>query len=99
MMQYKVFCANDQKVTAHDHLPDRNGEVLLQCSVCGRYLKFPAGIAQEEFIKMLDSLESINKLKLGKQTVQPDPLPIRAVGEKKQSFLERMEKFFNGFSN
>jgi hypothetical protein len=37
-----LFCANDQKETAHVLDVDGNGEVVLTCP-CGRFIKLPAG--------------------------------------------------------
>lgn len=42
----KVFCAQCQKETEHVAEIDRNGEVVLTCSECGRAIKVPRLEAQ-----------------------------------------------------
>ena len=44
-----IFCANDQVETPHFLSSSPSGEIQAVCSVCGRTLKFPAGLTREEF--------------------------------------------------
>lgn len=38
-----VFCANEQKETEHSIDIDGNGEIVLTCVECGRFIKLPKG--------------------------------------------------------
>lgn len=92
MAQYAVFCAHDQAVTPHDHLPDPNNEVLLSCTVCGRTVKFPVGLGKDEFTKTLKQHEKDNKLPSPPEPLpEPEPLPIPAIGPaRKKTLLEKL---------
>lgn len=68
----------------HNHLPDQNNEVLLQCVSCGRNLKFPVGLGQDEFKAALKEHRRVNKVKDFAITVEPelpDPLSIPIIDE------------------
>ncbi len=44
-----IFCANEQVETEHVLSVSPSGEIIATCSVCGRFLKFPAGVTRAEF--------------------------------------------------
>ena len=82
--QYSILCAHEQAMTPHNHLPDQNNEVLLQCASCGRCLKFPVGLGQDEFKAALKEHRRVNKVKgfeLAVEPELPEPLPIPAIDE------------------
>ena len=72
--QYSVFCANEQAMTPHNHLPDQNNEVLLQCASCGRILKFPVGLGQDEFKAAIKAHKKANVIKNFVLASEPAPL-------------------------
>src|SRR6266851_1807590 len=55
-----IFCANDQEVVEWAHLPDRNGEILFQCTKCGRFLKYPSGTSRGKLAKLFIAQEKQN---------------------------------------
>jgi hypothetical protein len=86
--QYSVFCAHEQAMTPHNHLPDQNNEVLLQCASCGRILKFPVGLGQDEFVAAIKKHKKDNKVKDYAAAVEPAPLaslPLPTVEEVAES--------------
>lgn len=55
-----IFCANCQEHTDHVLSVSQSGEVVATCPVCGRVLKFPAGVTREEFDKLVQQQEESN---------------------------------------
>lgn len=87
-----IFCAQDQKVTQWNHLPDAGGEILLQCVDCGRFLKFPAGTTRSKLAKLIIAQEKENA---GAVPIESVPSPIVPVQVEppaiKDSFWEKVK--------
>lgn len=64
-----VFCANEQKETAHTVDIDGNGEVVLTCA-CGRFLKFPADTDSETLKKYIIAHREQNSGQLSVEAIE-----------------------------
>jgi len=62
-----IFCANEQVDTLHELSASPSGEIQATCVICGRVLKFPAGITPEEFDSLVESHKTSN---IGQVTVE-----------------------------
>ena len=65
-----VFCANCQEETEHvASVNDRTGdELLLECETCGRVLKFPLSVTQEELVALLSDHQEANAGQVTKES-------------------------------
>ena len=92
---YLIFCAQDQKPTEWNHLPDRNGEILFQCTECGRFLKYPTGTTRSKLAKLFIEQEKQNAGAVPVETV-PSPVVVSQQEPKpiKESFWEKMKDAF-----
>lgn len=55
----KIFCANDQTEKVHE-LYFGALELVAECTVCHRVLKFPAGLSREKFDALLEKHKNAN---------------------------------------
>jgi ribosomal protein S27E len=82
--KYNLFCAHEQATTPHNHLQDPNNEVILQCTGCGRVIKFPTGLGQDELKAAIRQHRKDNKranFELAVEPPLPDPLPLPTAEE------------------
>jgi len=56
-----IFCANEQMETSHVLSSSSSGEVVATCEICGRILKFPAGIDRDTFGDLLVQQKADNE--------------------------------------
>ena len=62
-----IFCANDQAEQVHDLSASPSGEVQANCQVCGRLIKFPAGVSRDDFDALVAAHKDANQ---GQVTVE-----------------------------
>jgi hypothetical protein len=103
-----IFCANCQEETEHDFAKSTySGEYISECKVCGRNLKFPAGISQEELNKLIaihkednQGQRPVKPAEIGPADVIEAPVTEEALGPRMQENMTEQEKAawntFNG---
>lgn len=64
-----IFCANEQEVTIHTLSASQTGEIVATCDICGRVLKFPAGVTRKEFDKEISKHESENSGQVTQESI------------------------------
>lgn len=77
----EMFCANDQVETAHILDIDGNGEILITCSVCGRFTKLPEGTDAKGVKEYIESHKESN---IGQRSVE-------SIEKKKAEILESLD--------
>lgn len=64
-----VFCASEQKETQHVLDIDGNGEILLTCSGCERFLKLPSSTTAESLKAFIESHKASNEGQITKASL------------------------------
>ena len=67
-----MFCANEQKETEHVLDIDGNGEIVLTCSDCGRFVKLPKGTDAEGVKKFIESHKVANEGQLSVEAMEAE---------------------------
>ena len=71
MTLYKtLFCANDQSEQKHALTAAPNGEVVATCELCGRALKFPAGMTKDDFIVKVSEQKDANVGQVSQESIE-----------------------------
>ena len=68
-MTKTIFCANEQAEQVHELSASPTGEIQATCSVCGRVLKFPAGVSPDEFNALVAEHKASNEGQVTQESI------------------------------
>jgi hypothetical protein len=88
-----IFCANEQVETTHVLSASPSGEVCATCEVCGRVLKFPAGVSRKEFDDLVAAHQEANQ---GQVTVESIEKTLAELADAPVKVKEEVPNFTDG---